>query len=79
VSRGYNVSEEQSRYIADHVAPAFVAHYEGDEDLSAKPPIDNSRLDLWGRFIWSQQRYVADGLWDDPGTADNDVVLELAE
>lgn len=77
VSRGYNVSEEQSRYIADHVAPAFVAHYEGDEDLSAKPPIDNSRLDLWGRFIWSQQRYVADGLWDDPAPGDNDVVLSL--
>lgn len=79
VSRGYNVAEDQSRYIADHVAPAFVAHYEGDEELSAKPPIDNSRLDLWGRFIWSQQRYVADGLWDDPAPADNDVVLPLVE
>ncbi|MBN2248011.1 MAG: metallophosphoesterase [Coriobacteriia bacterium] len=79
VSRGYNVAEDQSRYIADHVAPAFVAHYEGDENLSAKPPIDNGQLDLWGRFIWSQQRYVADGLWADPAPADNDVVLSLTE
>jgi 3',5'-cyclic AMP phosphodiesterase CpdA len=79
VSRGYNVAEDQSRYIADHVAPAFVAHYEGDEDLSAKPPIDNSKLDLWGRFIWSQQRYVADGLWVDPEPGDNNVVLPLTE
>jgi len=79
VSRGYNVAEDQSRYIADHVAPAFVAHYEGDEDPSAKPAIDNSKLDLWGRFIWSQQRYVADGLWADLEPADNDVVLPLTE
>lgn len=79
VSRGYNVAEDQSRYIADHVAPAFVAHYEGDEDLSAQPAIDNGRLSLWGRFIWSQQRYVVDGLWNDPAPADNDVVLSLVE
>jgi 3',5'-cyclic AMP phosphodiesterase CpdA len=77
ISRSYKVSEEQSRYIADHLAPAFVAHYEGDEDPSAKPEIDNSKLDLWAEFIWSQQRYVADGLWDDPAPADNDVVLPL--
>jgi len=77
VSRSYKVSQEQSRYIADHLAPAFVAHYEGDEDPLAKPEIDNSKLDLWGQFIWSQQRYVADGLWDDPEPADNDVVLPL--
>ncbi|MHB1477954.1 MAG: metallophosphoesterase family protein, partial [Coriobacteriia bacterium] len=79
VSRGYYVSEENSDYIADRVAPAFVAHYEGDEDPAEKPAIDTGELSLWGKFIWSQQRYVVDGLWVDSRPGDNEVVLQLAE
>ena len=79
VSRGYYVSEEDSDYIADRVAPAFVAHYEGDEDPAEKPTIDTGELSLWGRFIWSQQRYVVDGLWADSHPGDNDIVLQLTE
>lgn len=79
VSRGYHVSEGDSHYIADRVAPAFVAHYEGDEDPARKPAIDTGELSLWGRFIWSQQRYVVDGLWSDGPPADNDVILSLTE
>ncbi|MBN2840004.1 MAG: hypothetical protein JXP37_03500, partial [Coriobacteriia bacterium] len=79
VSRGYWVSEDDSDYIASKVAPAFVAHYNGDEDPADKPVIDTGELSLWGRFIWSQQRYVVDGLWADVEPADNDVALELVE
>lgn len=79
VSRGYYVSEEDSDYIAHRVAPAFVAHYEGDEDPTEQPAIDTGELGLWGKFIWSQQRYVVDGLWADSDPADNDVVLQLTE
>lgn len=79
VSRGYYVSEEDSDYIADRVAPAFVAHYEGDEDPVEKPAIDTGELSLWGKFIWSQQRYVVDGLWVDSEPSDNDIVLRLTE
>ncbi|MHB1017113.1 MAG: metallophosphoesterase family protein [Coriobacteriia bacterium] len=79
VSRGYYVSEEDSDYIAGHVATAFVAHYDGDEDPAEKPAIDTGELDLWGKFIWSQQRYVVDGLWVDSQPSDNDIVLPLTE
>lgn len=79
VSRGYYVSEKNSDYIASRVAPAFVAHYEGDEDPAEKPAIDTGELSLWGKLIWSQQRYVVDGLWADSEPSDNEIVLQLAE
>ncbi|PKQ19867.1 MAG: hypothetical protein CVT66_08045 [Actinobacteria bacterium HGW-Actinobacteria-6] len=79
VSRGYKVSEVDSQYIAENVAPAFVAHYNGDEDPSEEVAVDTGELSLWGKFIWSQQVYVVDGLWVDVEPGDNDVVLELAE
>ncbi len=79
VSRGYWVSEKDSRYIAEQVAPAFVAHYNGDENPAEEVAVDTGVLNLWGKFIWSQQSYVVDGLWVDVEPADNDVVLELVE
>lgn len=78
VSRGYYVNEENSAYIADRVAPAFVTHYAGDELPADIPVIDTGNLNLWGRFIWSQQRYVVEGLSHDLAPADNDAVLDLA-
>jgi 3',5'-cyclic AMP phosphodiesterase CpdA len=79
VSRGYKVSEADSHYIAENVAPAFVAHYNGDENPAEEVAVDTGKLSLWGKFIWSQQRYVVDGLWVDVAPEDNDVVLGLAE
>ncbi|MBN2822798.1 MAG: metallophosphoesterase [Coriobacteriia bacterium] len=79
VSRGYWVSEEDSAYIASMVAPAFVAHYNGDEVASDMPVIDTGKLSLWGKFIWSQQSYVVDGLSVDIAPADNDVMLDLSQ
>lgn len=77
VSRGYSVNEGNSAYIADRVAPSFVIHYEGDEDPADIPTVDTSNLNLWGKFIWSQQVYVVEGLSHDPAPADNDVTLDL--
>lgn len=77
VSRGYHVSEGDSDYIADRVSYAFAAHYGGDENPTDRLEVDTSELDLWGKFIWSQQEYVVDGLWSDSETADNDVSLRF--
>jgi len=75
--RKYKVSEKDSNYIADSVASAFLAHYNGDEDETKKPILDTGKLSLWGKFIYSQERYVLNGLWKDLPPADNNVVLDL--
>lgn len=75
--RGYKVSEKDSEKIADFVSSAFVAHYSGDEDPADEPDFDTGELGLWSRFIYSQQEYVVEGLWQDPEPADNDIKLEL--
>ncbi|MDR0496724.1 MAG: metallophosphoesterase [Treponema sp.] len=77
VLRKYKVSAGDAEYIAGAVGDAFVAHYAGDENSALRPPFDVSALGLWGRFIYSQQKYVLDGLWEDLPPADNNVRLEL--
>jgi hypothetical protein len=74
----YFVSDKDADYIANIVADAFLAHYNGDEDASKRVPIDKSRLNLWGRLIYSQYAYVIDGMWQDLPPADNNVTLNLA-
>jgi UDP-2,3-diacylglucosamine pyrophosphatase LpxH len=77
VLKRFKVSDKDTDYIAGAVGDAFYAHYCGDENLALRPPFDKSRLGLWGRFIYSQQKYVIDGLWKDLPPADNDVRLLL--
>ena len=73
----YKVSDKDADYIADAVGSAFLAHYDGDEDPSKRPPFDTSNLGLWGRFIYSQFKYVLNGLWVDLPPADKNVDLKL--
>jgi len=73
----YFVSDKDADYIANAVGDAFYAHYAGDENPALRPPFDKSKLGLWGRFIYSQEEYVVDGLWADLPPADNDVDLKL--
>jgi len=77
VLKRYNVSEKDIAIITDAVGDAFTAHYSGDEDPAKRPPLDKSKLSLWGRFILSQQQYVLDGLWVDLPPADINVSLQL--
>jgi UDP-2,3-diacylglucosamine pyrophosphatase LpxH len=76
VFRNYKVSAKDTEYIANAVGDAFVAHYAGDEN-SIRPHCDKKKLNLWGRFIYSQQKYVLDGLWTDLLPADNNVSIDL--
>jgi hypothetical protein len=79
VLRGFNVSEKDIAIITDAVGDAFVAHYNGDEDPSKRPPLDKSKLGIWGRFVLSTQQYALDGLWQDLPPRDNNVTLDLGE
>jgi len=77
VLRKYKTSIKDSEYIADAVGDAFDAHYAGDENPALRPPFDKGKLGLWGRFIYSQQKYALDGLWEDLIPMDNNVRLDL--
>jgi hypothetical protein len=77
VLKKFKVSDKDTDYIAGAVADAFYAHYNGDENPALRPPFDKSKLNLWGRFIYSRQKYVIDGLWEDLPPADNNVRLSL--
>jgi hypothetical protein len=77
VLKKYRVSDHNADYIADAVGEAFNVHYIGDEDITLRPVFDRSKLSLWGRFIYSQQKYVLDGLWVDLPPADNNVSFNL--
>ena len=71
VLKKYRVSDKDADYIADAVGDAFAAHYSGDENPELRPLFEKSKLGLWGRFVYNQQKYTLDGLWSDPPPADN--------
>ena len=75
--RKFKVSEKDTAIIADAVGDAFAAHYSGDENPELRPPLDKSKLGLWGRIVLSTQKYVLDGLWTDLIPEDTDVILNL--
>jgi len=75
--RTFRVSEKDIAIITDAVGDAFVAHYAGDEDPALRPPLDKSKLGLWGKIVLSTQNYVLDGLWQDLYPADRNAKLEL--
>jgi hypothetical protein len=77
VLKKFKVSDKDAEYIANAVGDAFDAHYAGDENPALRPPFDKSRLNLWGRFVYSQQKYVLDGLWEDLPPADNNTSFKL--
>jgi hypothetical protein len=75
----YKASDADADYIADAVGDAFNAHYSGDEDAGLKPDFDTGELGLWGKIIFSTQKYVIEGLWEDLPPADNNVVIGLGQ
>ena len=75
--RKYRVSEKDADIIADAVGDAFAAHYSGDADASLRTYVDTGKLSLWGRIVYSTQRYVLDGLWAASSPPDNDAVFRL--
>ena len=79
VLKKYGASNKDADYLADAVGDAFDAHYSGDENPALRPPFNKSKLNLWGRVIYGQQKYALDGLWEDLPPADNTVQFSLSE
>jgi hypothetical protein len=77
VLKKYWTSDKDADYIANAVGDAFDAHYAGDENPSLRPAFDTKNLGLWGRFIYSQQKYALDGLWPDLPPEDNNLSFGL--
>jgi 3',5'-cyclic AMP phosphodiesterase CpdA len=75
--RRYHVPQDDALSIAGFVSEGFVAHYMGDEDVADKPDFDESKLGLWSRAVYSAQKYVVDGLWQDLPPDDNNLTLDL--
>ena len=75
--RNYKMPEKDIEQVANAAGDAFVAHYSGDENPALRPPFDSKKLGLWSRFIYSQFKYVIDGLWEDLPPEDNNVRIEL--
>ena len=75
--RKFKVSEKDTDYIANAVGDAFVNHYAGDENSALRPSFDKHKLGFWGRFVYSRQKYVLDGLWEDLPPEDNIASIEL--
>lgn len=73
----YWVTGSDADYIANAVTAAFMAHYNGDENPANRPAFVTGKLSLWGQFIYSQEKYVIDGLWKDLSPSDNQCVMNL--
>ena len=76
--RKYRVSDKDAALIAENVAAAFAAHAQGDEDKAFRPPFNEKNLSPWGRFIYSRQKNIVEGLWQNPGPADLNLTLSLS-
>jgi len=77
VLKKFKVSDKDTEIISNAVGDAFTAHYNGDENPALRPPLDKSKLGLWGRIVLKIQQYVLDGLWLDLPPADNNVDISL--
>lgn len=73
----YYVSDQDADYIANYVGAAFVAHYNGDDAIANSPLFDENKLGVWGKLIYSQQKYVIDSLWKDLPPGDNNLTIDL--
>jgi len=78
VLKAYKASNKDADYLADAVGDAFAAHYSGDENPALRPPFNKSKLNLWGRVIYGQQKYALDGLWADIPPQDNNTSFSLS-
>ena len=75
--RKFYVSEKDSKYIANYLGDAFLAHYSGYENIENKPYFDSSKLGLWGKTVYRLQKYVINGLWEYSPSGHNNVIIDL--
>jgi 3',5'-cyclic AMP phosphodiesterase CpdA len=75
----YRVPAKDAALIAENVATAFAAHAQGDEDRAFRPKFNENKLSPWGRFVYSRQKHIVEGLWQNPGPPDLNLTLDLSQ
>ena len=70
------VSDDSALILTEWLALSVMAHFMGDEKAE-RNPVDPDRLGFWAKFVTRAAGELTDGLWNDPGPSDNDVVLQL--
>jgi hypothetical protein len=77
---GYKIGQAESENIAKQIAPAFVAHFAGDEKLApGQQPVIETGL---SPLAWAVIQYRKDliiGLWNDLPPADNNITINLRD
>lgn len=77
---GYGIGQAESENIAKQIAPAFVAHFAGDEKLApGQQPVIETGL---SPLAWAVIQYRKDliiGLWNDLPPADNNITINLRD
>jgi hypothetical protein len=75
---GYKVNQAEAEKLAGQVAEAFLAHYEGDENLpSGQEVLQISGLSIPGWVVVNFRKDMVIGLWHDLPPPDNNVTLDL--
>ena len=76
--KNYHVSDADTDYLANVIASAYVEHYNGNENKAEKITVDTSKLNIWGKIVYSQYAYVIKGLTEDLPPDDTDCTFSLA-
>jgi 3',5'-cyclic AMP phosphodiesterase CpdA len=75
---GYKIDRAEAEKLAKEIAVAFVAHYYGDESLTAgKAAIEESGLSPLAWIVIQFRKDLVYGLWKDLPPPDNDITIEL--
>jgi hypothetical protein len=64
--------------VADQVADAFAAHFQGDEHFAGSEILSTRGLGLFAAAVVNARRDLVTSLWQDTGPPDNNVVINLA-
>jgi len=75
---GYGVKSDAAEKLAKQVSLAFLAHYEGDEELPAgQAAISSEGTGFKGWVVVFLRKGMVRGLWQDLSPHDNDISIDL--
>jgi 3',5'-cyclic AMP phosphodiesterase CpdA len=76
---GYKLDRPEAEMLAKQIAPAFTAHYSGDEIIKpGQQIIQENGLSPLGWLVIQYRKDLIIGLWNDRPPQDNNVTLDLA-
>jgi 3',5'-cyclic AMP phosphodiesterase CpdA len=72
------ISGAEASMVADQIADAFAAHFQGDEHFTGSEILSTRGLGLFAAAVVNARRDLVTSLWQDTGPPDNNVVINLA-